>query len=116
MTPVLKFVRGATGREVVQLGAVTIGEVAPHRGERVQATYAVWLPELRHSFVPAESMSRARAAVERVVEEFLLRIGVFYPGQEVEVRIEGDGDDPDTIPLDVRLARKAVISAMRSVP
>jgi hypothetical protein len=90
MIPILKFVRGATGREVVQLGAVTIGEVAPHRGLGCKATYALWLPDVRHSFVPAGSMSRARAAVERAVEEFLLRIGVFYPGQGVEVRLMTD--------------------------
>jgi hypothetical protein len=106
MIPILKFTRGETGREVVQLGAVTIGEVAPHRGVHARATYALWLPDVRHSFVPAESMARARAAVEHVVEEFLLRIGVFYPGQCLEIRIEGEGPDPDEVPsIEERLMR-----------
>jgi hypothetical protein len=115
MIPILKFTRGEMGREVVQLGAVTIGEVAPHRGLSCKATYALWLPDVRHSFRPAESMSRARAAVEHAVEEFLLRIGVFYPGQCLEIRIEGNGDDPDFVAIEERLARGARAAALRSV-
>ena len=87
MIPILTFTRGEFGREVVMLGAEIIGEVAPHRGERARVTYALWQCGARHSFVPAASIEAARTAVADLVNDWLLRTGVFYPGQEVVVRL-----------------------------
>lgn len=85
MTPILTFTREALGREVATLGAVQVGEVSRHLGRRSQATYAVWLPGIPHAFRPADSVFNARSAVVRAIDDWLTRIGVFYPGQGVEV-------------------------------
>jgi hypothetical protein len=86
VTPILTFAKSDIGREVAMLGAVQVGEVMRQVG-RPHATYAVWLPDVPRSFRPAESMFIARSALVRMVEDWLLRIGVFYPGQGVEVRL-----------------------------
>ncbi len=91
MTPVLKFERGVDGREVVHLGAVRVGEVAPFPGDRIRATWRLWLPDFgRH--VGADSLFIARSRVIGAVEEWLLRIGVFYPGQSVDVVLPAEQD------------------------
>jgi hypothetical protein len=87
MTPILTFTREELGREVATLGAVHVGEVMRFAGHRGQASYAVWLPGVPKRFVPADSTVIARSAVVRQVEEWLTQIGVFYPGQGVEVRV-----------------------------
>ena len=86
MTPILKFERRELGREVAMLGAIQIGEVMSQLG-RPHATYAVWLPDVPKSFRPADSMFGARSALVRAVDNWLLRIGVFYPGQGVDVQV-----------------------------
>jgi hypothetical protein len=92
MTPILKFTREELGREVATLGAVRVGEVMRQVG-RPQAGYAVWLPDVPTAFRPAESMFAARSAIARLVDDWLTRIGVFYPGQGVEVRMpDEDGE------------------------
>jgi hypothetical protein len=92
MTPILHFERSERGsaREVVRLGAVTIGEVAPVHLRNAVAAYALWLPDMRRAFTPAESWFAARSAVQRAVDEWLLRIGVFCPGDGVELRVPED--------------------------
>lgn len=93
MTPILKFTSEELGRQVATLGAVQIGEVMRMVGKsRPQACYAVWLPDVPKRFVPADSMFVARSAVVRVIEDWLNRIGVFGPGDHVEVQIEGEDD------------------------
>jgi hypothetical protein len=92
MIPVLTFSRAeiALYREIVRLGDVLIGEVSPFHGDRVHATYAIWLPDHERRFVGVESMPAARAAIESAVNQWLLRIGVFYPGQGVTVEYGRD--------------------------
>jgi hypothetical protein len=93
MTPVLQFTREEMGCEVATLGAVRVGEVMRFAGRgKQQAAYAVWLPDVPTRFVPAESMFIARSAIVRVVEDWLMRIGVFYPGQGVEMRVPEDDE------------------------
>jgi hypothetical protein len=95
MTPILTFTAEELGREVATLGAVPVGQVMRFIGPRAQASYAVHLPDVPRSFHPAGSMAQARTAIEKVVNEWLLRIGVFYPGQGVEVRVEHEDDDAE---------------------
>lgn len=92
MTPVLTFKPEELGREVATLGAVRVGEVMRFAGGKAQATYSVWLPDMPQQFRPAESTFIARSAIVRLVEDWLLRIGVFYPGQSVEVRLPEQAD------------------------
>jgi hypothetical protein len=85
MTPVLTFTRGELDREVVKLGDVVIGEVAPHHGTRARATFSLRLPDSHpSSFRPARSIAQAREMIRASVSEWFLRAGVFYPGQLIE--------------------------------
>ncbi len=91
MLPILTFKRRpldpAPG-EIVLLGAEPIGEIFGGVGD-----YFAWRVDLhgvRSAFQRAESMSRARDAIERAVNDWLNRIGVFYPGLGVELRIEDE--------------------------
>lgn len=87
MVPILTFVpsRIAPGHETVTLGAEEIGEILPQEGDYVP--YRVALHGLRATFYRADCHERARAAIERFVNEWLSRLGLFYPGLGVEVRI-----------------------------
>jgi hypothetical protein len=87
MTPVLTFIAGPLERELVRLGDVVIGEVAPHNGSRrTHATFTIRLPECSSSFRPAESIERARGIVASEVREWLTRAGVIRPGETVEIQ------------------------------
>jgi hypothetical protein len=87
VTPILTFTRQELGREVAMLGVVQVGEVMRQLGRPAQASYAVWLPDVPKSFRPAPSVSAARSAVQAAIDDWLLRIGVFYPGQGVDVQV-----------------------------
>jgi len=98
MTPILHFERKIPGNatETVRMGAVVIGTIQPVHYRDHQAAYALWLPDMLRGFRPAGSFFQARSALIRAVEEWLLRIGVFYPGQSVEIRVpHEDVDDAD---------------------
>jgi hypothetical protein len=99
MTPVLTFRVAADGRQVALLGAVRVGEVRPWAD---RAAFWVCLPDIDLRGRPSPSIAQARARVVDLLNEWLLRAGIFYPGQEVQVAIAaGDesGDAPRT-PLD----------------
>ena len=87
MTPILTFTRGEFDRELVRLGDVIVGEVSRHNGNRVRATFSLRLPECRWSFRPAESFDFARKEIQREIEDWFVRLGVFYPEQPIEVLI-----------------------------
>ena len=87
MTPILTFTRGEFDRELVRLGDVIVGEVSPHNGGHVHATYSLRLPDCRWAFRAAVSFEAARESVQHEVERFLVRCGVFYPEQPIEVEI-----------------------------
>ena len=89
MTPILKFTPVGLGREVVTLGAVRVGEVMRLFGRRTgeAASYTVCLPDVPTAFRPADSMFKARSAVVRAVDDWLARVGIFCPGDGVDVRV-----------------------------
>lgn len=90
MTPTLVFKRGALGREIISLGEVAVGEIAPYHGQTARATFMLRLPECaRSSFRPAVSIEAARKIVAGEVSEWLLRAGVFYPGQLIDFVVTG---------------------------
>jgi hypothetical protein len=92
MIPQLRFAVGVFDRETVSLGAEQIGEIVPHDGDHF--AWRVMLHGLHSAFRQAESRSRARAAIERAVNEWLTRLGLFYPGLGVEmVVIDVDGTE-----------------------
>ncbi len=92
MTPILTFTRGDFDRELVRLGHVIVGEVAPHKGVKTRATYSLRLPECRWAFRPAVSIEEARRIIQHEVEDWFVRAGVFYPEQPIEVLIiDGNG-------------------------
>lgn len=85
MIPRLTFRAGVFDRETVGLGAEEIGEILPQAGDYV--AYRVALHGVRGAFLRAESTARARGAIERLVNEWLNRLGLFHPGLSVEVMI-----------------------------
>jgi hypothetical protein len=88
VTPILTFTRGEFDRELVRLGDVIVGEISEYRGQRIKATFSLRLPEYhRSSFRPAPSFEAAREIIRREVEEWLVRLGVFYPEQPIEFHI-----------------------------
>jgi|GEM_PF-2953192 hypothetical protein len=87
MTPILTFTRGEFDRELVRLGEVIVGEVSVHNGSKVRAIFSLRLPECHWSFRPALSFEQARKTIQREVEEWFVRAGVFYPEQPIEVHI-----------------------------
>jgi hypothetical protein len=87
MTPILTFTRGEFDRELVRLGEVIVGEVSPHIGQRVLATFSLRLPECRWSFRPAPSFEEARKIIQREIEDWFVRAGIFYPDQPIEVHV-----------------------------
>jgi hypothetical protein len=98
MTPILTFTRGELHREVATLGAVRVGEVSPFNGgHRARAIWSVWLPDMERKCRPAESLFAARSAVQRAVDEWLMRSGVFYPGQGVEMRTPDDDAEAEFV-------------------
>jgi len=65
------------GREIVRLGAVTIGEVALNPGgKRVQAWARIYLPDATSRALPATSIEAAKRIVGRKVEEWLEAAGL----------------------------------------
>lgn len=93
MIPILTFGRpDVFGRVAVSLGAELIGEIAPQDGDAV--AYRVMLHGLSSAFRPAESAARARGAIEHVVNEWLTRLGLFYPGLGVDIVMpDADGTE-----------------------
>jgi hypothetical protein len=84
MTPVLSFKPGELNREVVSLGVEMIGEIICSEASRRvggQVSYAVQLHGVRRGFIPAASVPAARQEIRHLVEEWLVRLGVFYPGE-----------------------------------
>ena len=89
MTLILTFIKGEFDRELVRLGDVIVGEISPHKSGRVHATFSLRLPDCRWAFRPAVSFEAARESVQHEVERFLVRLGVFYPEQPIEVADHG---------------------------
>jgi hypothetical protein len=85
MTPVLSFKPGELNREVVSLGVEMIGEIICHSVLPVpRVCYAVRLHGVRTGFIPAASVPAARQEIRRLVEEWLVRLSIFYPGEAVQ--------------------------------
>jgi len=99
MAPALMFAPAAElGRELVTLGNIRIGEVSASLHGAHRATYRLWLPDLRSSPRPAPSVEMARHQVRQAVEDWLVRAGIFYPGQAIELHaadLAGAGDDAE---------------------
>jgi hypothetical protein len=86
MTPTLTFTKGELGREIVRLGDVVIGDVAPYSGARhYNAIFSLRLPDTPAAFRPTRSFGEARELIRKDVSEWFLRAGVFYPEQLIEV-------------------------------
>lgn len=85
MIPILGFTPGELRRERVTLGAEEIGEIIGQGGGLV--AYRVHLHSVRSAFRAATSIAIAREAIERDVNEWLIRLGVLFPGLGVELRI-----------------------------
>jgi hypothetical protein len=97
MTPILTFTRDEFDREVARLGARRIGEARNFNGgRRARAIWSIWLPDKERKNRPEDSMFSARSAIVRAVNEWLLETGIFYPGQSVEIKIDGEDDDDQT--------------------
>lgn len=64
MTLPLVFEPSAFGREVVRLGVIVIGEVAPYHGApRIHAYARLFLPDVTARPLPAASIEKARQIV-----------------------------------------------------
>jgi hypothetical protein len=92
MTPVLSFKPGELNREVVNLGVEMIGEIICSTLPRRQVTYVVRLHGARTCFILAASVPAARQEIRQLVEEWLVRLGIFYPGECVTF------DDAEVVP------------------
>jgi len=67
----------ASGREVVRLGLVVVGEVAENLGGRqVQAWARIFLPDVTKRALPATSMEDAKEIVRRKVAEWIEAAGL----------------------------------------
>jgi hypothetical protein len=95
MIPVLAFAGDGLGGWIVALGAERIGEILPAGSA---AAWRVILHGERSAFRRANSAEAARRAIERAVNEWLVRLGVFYPGQAVTVTTDS-GVDHDALLL-----------------
>lgn len=92
MSPILYFLPRNAESEVVKLGDVVVGEVGRYSNIGVPAHWVIWLSDEHRGFRPAKSMHEGRVALVRAVERWLVRIGVFYPGQSIDVDAPADSD------------------------
>jgi len=91
MSPILYFLPRTAESEIVKLGDVMIGEVG-NFSRAPAAHFTVYLPDEQRGFRPAKSMHEARVAVVRAVEQWLVRVGVFYPGQSIDIEAPTDSE------------------------
>lgn len=83
MLPVLAFERTGLARVIVKLGEEQVAEILPMpSGARA---WRVILHGESGAFRHAGNMMEARCAIVDAVNDWLVRIGIFYPGAAVAI-------------------------------
>ncbi len=89
----IRFEPSLHGREIAKLGAVTIGEVAPHYGGRQQKAWArIFLPDVPKQLLPATSIEAAKQILERKVREWLEAADLVVAARVPRRETDGRGD------------------------